>query len=178
LLKNATDQLRPGGFFIITTPSYDFITKKLKEQPPDIFQFGNEAYTITFKPETDKNNFPPFGAIYEFSLVDGTVEKCPEYLVNINILSNIAEQYGLELIYNKNFQDIYTENCKDREYEKLLRKMKCLKDDGTINTYEWEAFGIYQAIIYRKKGQVPKTQSGFHVPRPHSISTKDIITIV
>jgi len=57
--------------------------------------------------------------------------------------------------------------------------MKCLKEDGTISSYEWEAFGIYQAIIYRKT----ETKSGqtkskrFTVPRPSKYTAADILKL-
>ena len=46
-------------------------------------KIGNDIYNIEF---TQKKHFPKYGAKYTFSLVD-SVDSCPEYLVNLDVLS-------------------------------------------------------------------------------------------
>ena len=55
--------------------------KMILESPG--LKIGNDIYNIEF---TQKKHFPKYGAKYTFSLVD-SVDSCPEYLVNLDVLS-------------------------------------------------------------------------------------------
>ncbi|GAB6032566.1 hypothetical protein CHUAL_011457 [Chamberlinius hualienensis] len=101
MMKNISQNLRPGGFFIGTTPDSNQIVHRLKTSGG--LSFGNDVYSITFHSNYD--SLPLFGAKYDFHLED--VVDCPEFLVYFPLLEKIAEKYGLKLIFNKRFDEYY-----------------------------------------------------------------------
>ncbi|KAI8994994.1 guanine-N(7)-methyltransferase domain-containing protein [Pilobolus umbonatus] len=86
MLQNVTSQLKSGGHFIGTMPDANWIVKRLRQEPPGSFSFGNSIYSISFEgiKDTDdsrkKIGFTTYGCKYMFHLVDAV--DCPEYLVH------------------------------------------------------------------------------------------------
>ncbi|XP_064467444.1 mRNA cap guanine-N7 methyltransferase-like [Ornithodoros turicata] len=120
MLRNAADCLLPGGFFIGTTPdAYDLVRRV---QESDGLSFGNDVFSVTFQ---NKEEFPLFGARYDFHL-EGVVD-CPEFLVHIDLLKELARGYGMELVYKKRFEDFFDQFKEDSEGRMLLRKMQALE---------------------------------------------------
>eukprot|EP00794_Sanderia_malayensis_P018982 gene18982-20889_t len=175
MLKNACAHLRPGGYFIGTTPDANELVKNLRKAEGK--SFGNDVYSIEFD---SKDNFALFGAKYHFKLVD--VVDCPEFLVHFKAVEKLAAKYNMKLVYKKNFRDLFNENCKD--YRSLLHKMQALEpyparrgwslvsdidsdythikkyeEDvnsgkekvlGTLTKDEWEVSGLYIAFAFEK----------------------------
>ena len=75
MLKNVSECLKPGGYFIGTIPDAYDIMRRQKAAASDTF--GNDVFEIKFL--SDPDDLPVFGAKYNFHL-DGVVD-CPEFLV-------------------------------------------------------------------------------------------------
>lgn len=101
MIRNASECLVPGGYFIGTIPNAYEIIKRQQEAQCDTF--GNDIYRISF--ECDTVDIPLFGAKYDFHLQD--VVDCPEFLVHFPTLVKLARKYGLELEKREDFPDFY-----------------------------------------------------------------------
>jgi len=171
LIANVANRLKPGGHFIGTIPDACWIVKKLRESEDLVF--GNDVYKVEF---TQKETFPEFGASYTFSLVDA-VEGVPEYLVNISVLKQLANEKGLELIAVQNLHDFYKANIKTPSNVDLLRKMKVLNDQFRIPANNWEVAGFYIVFVFRKVGDhvVPRSNVGYE--EETNLTYADIIRV-
>ncbi|KZC06890.1 mRNA cap guanine-N7 methyltransferase, partial [Dufourea novaeangliae] len=119
MLKNASECLKTGGYFIGTIPdAYDLVSRW---QKCDGNKFGNEIYNVEFL--CDKEKPPLFGAKYNFHL-EGVVD-CPEFLVHMPTFRKLASKFGLELVKFERFEDYY-EHMKG-EGRSLLGKMQALE---------------------------------------------------
>ncbi|PIO40695.1 hypothetical protein AB205_0172970, partial [Aquarana catesbeiana] len=117
MLRNACEQLCPGGYFIGTTPDGFELVKRLEASETSSFE--NDVYGVTFQ---EKGNYPIFGCKYDFKL-EGVVN-VPEFLQyppasNASLVSNSEEDY---------------EHAK-RTKESGKAKMPL----GTLSKSEWEA---------------------------------------
>ncbi|XP_033125313.1 mRNA cap guanine-N7 methyltransferase-like [Anneissia japonica] len=174
MLRNACERLKPGGYFIGTTPNANELVKRLQES--EGVSFGNEVYRITFE---NKDSFPLFGCKYDFHL-DGVVD-CPEFLVYMPLMQEMAKEFDMELVCHKTFKEYFDEYSSTKEGASLLQKMKALQhislensDEyqgksefhhveekyssvenkrshiGTLSKSEWEATSLYCVYIYKK----------------------------
>ncbi|PVU85361.1 hypothetical protein BB560_007047 [Smittium megazygosporum] len=136
LLKNVSDHLRPGGYFIGTTPNAYWLTKKLASVEGT--KFGNSIYSVDFeKKESDE----VFGRKYVYSLVDA-IDSCPEYLVHFPTFKKLALEYDLKLVKKQPFHEFYNESITHRAHIDLLYRMKVVEENKkTISLDEWEAIG-------------------------------------
>ncbi|XP_005107770.1 mRNA cap guanine-N7 methyltransferase [Aplysia californica] len=122
MIRNASECLRPGGYFIGTTPNSYELVRRLRNSPNSTF--GNEVYSISFA-QQEKSNFPLFGAKYNFHL-EGVVD-CPEFLVYFPALEKMAAQFGMKLVKRIPFADFFEAHCQSRENLKLLENMQALE---------------------------------------------------
>ncbi|XP_063155132.1 mRNA cap guanine-N7 methyltransferase isoform X2 [Candoia aspera] len=175
MLKNACEQLSPGGYFIGTTPDSYELVKRLESSETN--SFGNEIYTVKFQ---KKGDYPLFGCKYDFHLEQ--VVDVPEFLVYFPLLVDMAKKYGMKLLYKKTFWEFYEEKVKNVEHKILLQQMMALekypadegsrsashiKEDyehaemfkrdgkaklpfGTLSKPEWEAASIYLIFAFEK----------------------------
>ncbi|GFY46833.1 mRNA cap guanine-N7 methyltransferase, partial [Trichonephila inaurata madagascariensis] len=120
MLRNISECLKPGGFFIGTVPDAYDIMRRLEEASD--CSFGNDVFSVTF-PSKEQPSL--FGAKYDFHL-EGVVD-CPEFLVYFPALLKLAEEVDLELLYCKRFEDYYEDKCKNQEGQFLLTKMQALE---------------------------------------------------
>ncbi|KAG9479104.1 hypothetical protein GDO78_012650, partial [Eleutherodactylus coqui] len=120
MLRNACEQLCPGGYFIGTTLDGFEVVKRLENS--DTNSFGNDVYSVTFE---EKGNYPLFGCKYDFRL-EGVVN-VPEFLVYFPVLVEMAKKYKMKLIYKRTFQEFFEEKVKNDEQKTLLRKMLALE---------------------------------------------------
>ncbi|CAL8299547.1 unnamed protein product [Lota lota] len=174
MLKNACDNLKPGGFFIGTTPDAYELVKRVEAS--ESLRFGNEVYQVTFE---QKGVYPLFGCQYHFSL-EGVVN-VPEFLVYFPLLEEMAQRYGMQLVFVKRFWEFFEERVKNEEHRNLLMRMMALerfpgeersKEEqtqqyahaeehqrrssaqlplGTLSRSEWEAASIYLVFAFQKK---------------------------
>ncbi|GJJ67892.1 mRNA (guanine-N7-)-methyltransferase [Entomortierella parvispora] len=147
MLHNVTSQLKSGGVFIGTIPDAYWIVKKLKSESDDQLQIGNSIYSIRFE---RRDTFEKFGAKYWFHLEDA-IDDCPEYLVHFPTFQKLAEEYGLELIYNKKFHQVYEEASQEHDFNQLLYRMNVISENGSLSADEWEAANVYLAFAFKKK---------------------------
>ncbi|XP_067002666.1 mRNA cap guanine-N7 methyltransferase [Anabrus simplex] len=175
MLQNASECLKPGGYFIGTMPDANEIMSRLQKAGKK--SFGNDLYGVDFVGEMQSPP-PLFGAKYNFHL-EGVVD-CPEFLVHFPTLIKLAEKFGLQLVACERFQEFF-----DRQKEEgrsLLGKMQALEtyppfheapllgqlpDDyehvqqymqqktghrkvGTLSKSDWEAASIYLVFAFQK----------------------------
>eukprot|EP00096_Caligus_rogercresseyi_P011277 TRINITY_DN4390_c0_g1_i1.p1 TRINITY_DN4390_c0_g1~~TRINITY_DN4390_c0_g1_i1.p1 ORF type:complete len:213 (-),score=62.01 TRINITY_DN4390_c0_g1_i1:105-743(-) len=179
MLRNASESLSKGGYFIGTTPDANDIVSRVKASP-DKRKAGNSIYSVEFEaPLEDETVIPLFGAKYNFHL-EGVVD-CPEFLVHFPTLTKLAEKYGLILVGKRRFSSYFKE-MKDKGLY-LLERMKALetfwskprRDSekhrdytqykgaidhlsrnrdanavGTLSKDEWEAINIYIVFAFKK----------------------------
>ncbi|CAN8063444.1 unnamed protein product [Agarophyton chilense] len=155
LVKNVTDRLKPGGFFIGTTVDANVLVRKLRAV--DDMAVSNSVYEVRLDPAFKEKRFPknnPYGVRYNFSL-DQSVEDCPEYLVHFPSFERLAAEYGLELVLLSNFHDFFVEFTKDEypEYLNLLFSMNVLDETGSIEPNQWDAIYLYTAFAFKRKGE-------------------------
>ena len=55
------------------------------------------------------------------------------------LLSRLAKEYGLELIYNKKFHQVYEEASQELDFNQLLYRMNVISEEGHLSEDEWEA---------------------------------------
>jgi len=118
MLQNAVENLKPGGYFIGTTPNSYEIVRRLQEA--EGLSFGNEVFNISAE---TKDSFPLFGSKYNFHL-EGVVD-CPEFLVYFPLLEKMCEKYNLRLVYRKTFSEFFAD--KSKESAQLLYRMQALE---------------------------------------------------
>ncbi|KAI8071300.1 guanine-N(7)-methyltransferase domain-containing protein [Gongronella butleri] len=152
MLQNVTCRLRAGGHFLGTIPDANYIVKRLRSEPADVFGFGNEYYWIDFA-ETglakNKTGFTPFGCKYMFHLEDAV--DCPEYLVHWETFERLAAEYGLSLLYKDNFHRFYEKAKQEPTYATLLQRMRVVGGASReMSPEEWEAAGVYLAFVFVK----------------------------
>ncbi|XP_029919904.1 mRNA cap guanine-N(7) methyltransferase [Myripristis murdjan] len=175
MLRNACERLKPGGFFIGTTPDAYELVKRLEES--DSLAFGNEVFRVSFQ---SKGSYPLFGCQYHFSLED--VVDVPEFLVYFPLLQQMAKRYNMRLVFKKTFSEFFEEKVKKDQHRSLMMKMTALEsypcDErsrqatdsrgeydhakehagrdgvklplGTLSRSEWEATSIYLVFVFQK----------------------------
>lgn len=125
MLKNVSECLRVGGYFIGTIPdAYDIMRR---QRAADSDEFGNDVYNIKFL--SDPNDLPIFGAKYNFHL-DGVVD-CPEFLVYFPAFEKLAENYSLKLVEKVRFEDYFEQKLE--RGRGLLEKMQAVEQYGLHN---------------------------------------------
>lgn len=122
MLKNVSECLRVGGYFIGTIPDAYDIMKRQKEAEGE--SFGNDIFQIKFL--TDAKDLPIFGAKYNFHL-EGVVD-CPEFLVYFPALVKLAKKYSLQLVENVRFEDYF--QSKIGRGKGLIDKMQAVERYG------------------------------------------------
>ncbi|KAK3895319.1 hypothetical protein Pcinc_000963 [Petrolisthes cinctipes] len=175
MLRNVSENLKRGGYFMATIPNAYEIMSRLKSSGSH--RFGNEVYTVEF-PEDRPEDPPIFGDRYNFFL-EGVVD-CPEFLVHPPTLIKLAKKWDLELEWKRDFSTVYSDALKDTLCQRLLSVMNVLETypskeeqvteteveytharqflesrEGvtairTLTSSEWEALCIYQAWVFRK----------------------------
>ncbi|KAM6973659.1 mRNA cap guanine-N(7) methyltransferase [Aplochiton taeniatus] len=175
MLRNACDRLRPGGFFIGTTPDAYELVRRLEES--DSTSFGNEVFSVTFG---EKGTYPLFGCQYHFNL-EGVVN-VPEFLVYFPLFEEMAKQYNMRLVLKKTFSEFFEEHIKEEQHRSLMMRMLALESYpcdgrsrpstespgeydhakehsdrpgvrlplGTLSKSEWDATSIYLVFAFEK----------------------------
>ncbi|XP_056154527.1 mRNA cap guanine-N7 methyltransferase [Lampris incognitus] len=175
MLRNACERLRPGGFFIGTTPDAYELVKRVEAS--DSLSFGNEVFNVTFQ---EKGSYPLFGCQYHFTL-EGVVN-VPEFLVYFPLFEEMAKRYNMQLVFKKRFSEFFDEHVRKEEHRGLMMKMMALEPYlcdqrsplaavadgeyqhaqehtqkpgvhlplGTLSRSEWEATSIYLVFAFQK----------------------------
>ncbi|KAM9738130.1 mRNA cap guanine-N(7) methyltransferase isoform 2-T2 [Menidia menidia] len=175
MLRNACERLKPGGFFIGTTPDAYELVKRLEAS--ESLSFGNEVFKVSFQ---SKGSYPLFGCQYHFSL-QGVVD-VPEFLVYFPLFEHMAKRYNMRLVLKQRFSEFFEDKVKKEHHRRLMMKMTALEpypcDDrgqqatdnreeychakehcdkdgvkppvGTLSRSEWEATSIYLVFVFQK----------------------------
>lgn len=123
MLRNASECLKPGGYFIGTTTNCYELVRRIRAAEGN--SFGNDVFNVEFECK-DKENFPLFGAQYWFRL-EGVVD-CPEFLVYFPVLKKMAERHRLKFLFKKTFAEFFNENIDlSSENRRLLGAMQSLE---------------------------------------------------
>uniref|UniRef100_A0A0N5A9G1 mRNA cap guanine-N(7) methyltransferase n=1 Tax=Syphacia muris TaxID=451379 RepID=A0A0N5A9G1_9BILA len=127
MIRNATERLKPGGYFIGTLPDADRIMYCIRKNGTGVFE--NEVLRLEYVNkkglQTDDYVPPVFGASFQFRLDEQV--NCPEYLVHFPVMVKLLDDCGLDLVYWKGFSDAFNYFKQDSEGQGLLRKMKALE---------------------------------------------------
>lgn len=157
VLTNVSRSLRPGGTFIGTIPSSDFIRNKIvKKDFTEERTFGNSLYHVRFEqePPEDGQFQSPYGNRYDYFLKDA-VDDVPEYAVPFETLRLLCEDYGLILKYKQSFPDIF--NLEIPKYfgrlnKNLIDGMKRADGKYGVEGDEKEAVAFYIGFVFEKVG--------------------------
>ncbi|KAJ7991992.1 hypothetical protein DPEC_G00289590 [Dallia pectoralis] len=175
MLKNACEMLRPGGYFIGTTPDAYELVKRLEASESK--SFGNDVFSVTFQ---KKGEYPLFGCQYDFNL-EGVVN-VPEFLVYFPLFEEMAKKYNMRLVFKTTFSEFFEEHIKNDQHKMLMKRMQALESYptdngkqlssssleeyehakrqadssnvrlplGTLTRSEWEATSIYLVFAFEK----------------------------
>ncbi len=113
-------------------------------------EFGNTVYTIKF--EQIENTWK-FGHRYRFILLDA-IDDCVEFVINMQVLTQLAKEYGLELVDWIEFHDLFNQEAVELGNTDLLHRMNVLDEKGSISPEEWEAIGLYVAFSFKKASNI------------------------
>ncbi|KAG7192843.1 mRNA cap guanine-N7 methyltransferase [Scheffersomyces spartinae] len=155
LITNVSKSLRPGGVFVGTIPSSDFIKEKIiRKDFLSPKKFGNDLYQVTFErdPPEDGVFRPPFGNKYNYFLQDA-VDNIPEYVVPFETLRSLCEDAGLTLKYRKSFIEMF--NLEIPKYFSQLNRhlidgMRRTDGKYGVEGLEKEAVNFYLAFAFEK----------------------------
>ncbi|CAE7078998.1 unnamed protein product [Rhizoctonia solani] len=149
MLENVSQYLRPGGIFLGTIPNSQLLLDTLNKLPGDETSFGNSVYSIRFD---SKREQPLYGHRYWFYLKDA-VEDVPEYVVRWEEFQTLSLEYGLKVIHQSDFHDIFALERRDPEFGPLLQTMKVVNSRGETEMSEdqWQAANIYIAFAFEKQ---------------------------
>lgn len=119
-MRNVTKNLRTGGFFVGTVSDSEEILLRACEAQSK--SFGNGIHQIEL--ECDWRDPPPFGGKYHV-WIDQHVN-CPEFLVDFDVLVQLAGKYGLELVRKTKFVEYYERmKCKNSRLSQDELEISC-----------------------------------------------------
>ncbi len=117
-------------------------------------EWGNDIYRVRFPGKTPEDGIfrPPFGWKYNYFLHEA-VDEVPEYVVPWEAFRALAEDYNLELQYQKPFAEVWETEKDDRELGPLSERMGVRdRHDGQllVSPEEMEAASFYVAFCFYK----------------------------
>ena len=173
-LKNVTERLNDGGYFIGSIIDDNEMIKRLKKininYKNEKFIFGNEFYSVKFSQNKFNMKDDIFGINYGFYLEDsidkknekGQIEYIDEYLIIFDEFIKLCEDYNLYLIEKVNFNDFYDKYTKGPEctqYKNLYLKMLKNVPKNKIKSQR-EIIQLYTMFAFQKgkpeKGNIYK----------------------
>lgn len=195
-LQNATEMIRPGGYFIGTVPNACAIMQFLRQANGT---YTNQVCSISTVPtnptsndgepsnnlstdtgETEQttvlSNPPPlFGAQIQFNL-EGVVN-CPEYLCYFPLLKRMLEELDMELVYAYNFPEAIRHYLTERGREAmdLMQRMNALETVKAeqLEGRDAEEYGPAIAKLQEQRGSDEKN----HIVGTLSRSEWEVVTM-
>ncbi|KAF8361954.1 hypothetical protein PRIPAC_88877 [Pristionchus pacificus] len=177
MLRNAVASLRPGGLFIGTLPDAERIVWAARSAADNDNKWENRVCSVHYDGSTPIDDPPLFGAQFDFNLDEQV--NCPEFLAYFPLLVKLAEEEGMELLWEKRFPQAAEEYLKNERWRSnLYRKLKefnhrttqleteeegqfdhvkdlLTSEEGgrltTLSKAEWEVFSMYITFCFRKK---------------------------
>ncbi|XGW19097.1 hypothetical protein V3C99_003146 [Haemonchus contortus] len=176
-LRNATENLREGGFLIGTLPDAERIVWSVRENEGE---FHNDVCSIRYDNKEELAQPPLFGAMFHFTL-DCQVN-CPEFLAYFPLVKHLLEEQGMELVFVRRFPEALQHwrttgtglmsrmqalepypakdgaklSAEQSEYEVAKEFLGTFAPNespqiGTLSKSEWEAFCMYLVFAFRKR---------------------------
>ncbi|CAJ0592683.1 unnamed protein product [Cylicocyclus nassatus] len=99
-LRNATETLRPGGYYIGTLPDAERIVWAVRENDGE---FKNAVCSVRYDNKEEMERPPLFGAKFHFTL-DSQVN-CPEFLAYFPLVKKLLEELDMELVFVRKFPE-------------------------------------------------------------------------
>ena len=155
-VQNICDLLYHGAQVVLTTVDADSLLGLFRAHP-DSNKVENPVFSV--ERHFDLNDIPDFGAEYIFDLVE-SVESCPEYLVKPDVIINMFQALGMDLVETETFGQfrdrvLESEGSPElRLFSKLLRVHQW-KSAG-MNENESQVFSLYRYYIFGKPGSLPR----------------------
>ncbi|EGY14372.1 mRNA cap methyltransferase [Verticillium dahliae VdLs.17] len=157
-----------GGRLVGCIPNSDVLGEHRTPEPPaeaedgeleegeaeETAEWGNSIYRVRFPGKTPEDGIfrPAFGWKYNFFL-DEAVEEVPEYVVPWEAFRALAEDFNLELQYQKNFMDVWNSEKDDPTLGPLSERMGVRERGGgdlLVSPDEQEAASFYIAFCFYK----------------------------
>lgn len=174
-LQIAASRLVKGGYFVCTHPDADVIVKKLRSKQTSFFDettkcwiSENDYYSIICETTEFPKSKGAYGFPYGFYLTDNLVgfkkveadkEKLfyvPEYLVIINNLKKVCQDYGLEVVESRNMHEFFAEHIQNNRHKELFVNRIGFE---TSSNHEklmekdlWDTSYIYRVLAFKKVG--------------------------
>jgi mRNA (guanine-N7-)-methyltransferase len=124
--------------------------EQLDQIPEDVDPpvFGNSKYHITFE---DRHHRPDYGWAYRFYLEDA-VDDVPEYVVKWDLFESLAGEYGLKLVYNSTFGDLFFSHKEDPQFKSLMQRMRVVNEfgDSDLDEETWDAASRFSSLLSRR----------------------------
>ncbi|GMR53677.1 hypothetical protein PMAYCL1PPCAC_23872, partial [Pristionchus mayeri] len=124
MLRNCVSSLREGGLFIGTLPDAERIVWSARSASFNDNKWQNRVCSVHYDASTSLDIPPLFGAKFDFSLDEQV--NCPEFLAYFPLLVKLAEEEGLELVWEKRFPQAANEYLQSEEGRSLLYRMSGL----------------------------------------------------
>ncbi|KAH6894264.1 mRNA capping enzyme-domain-containing protein [Thelonectria olida] len=117
-------------------------------------EWGNSIYRVRFPGKTPEDGIfrPAFGWKYNFFL-DEAVEEVPEYVVPWEAFRALAEDFNLELQFQRTFPEIWEAEKDDQELGPLSERMGVRERGGgplLVSDEEMEAASFYLGFCFYK----------------------------
>jgi len=153
MLQNATRNLRRGGYFIGTIPNASVLLEKVKETNGKTWTGTDEISSVEFVEDCSSiQENSEFGVKYMFTLKDA-VDRCPEFLIDISVLTQLCADLGLEKVEVKPFSEFKKDNENSKENMELWSRMKV----PGLSSAEKEVIDLYQIFVFRKRDGPTRT---------------------
>lgn len=191
-LGNVVYRLRPGGYFIGTTPDARVLYRRALAST-DGKTFGNSFYSVKFDKKVEQIDTTQAssssdgkgldtkesegksevarienGERYIFSLTEA-VQDVAEYIVDPDILVQWCSELDLELVRMENFQEMFEKEVK-AAHGKSNGSAGAPPARESLDDDTWETFGVYMAFVFRKKGRAQSTK---HTCKRFPVATVD-----
>lgn len=167
LFKNASQRLKPGGYFIGTISDGNAIARLLRSglilKDASGYNFSNEVCSLVMDEENYLKHFTmkenPYGVRYKFFLKE-SVEGLDEFLVPPNLLHELAEKYGFKVILSENLNNYFSRIIDENSIRSQLEKRSVFDKKGTIPNDQWCAIHMYRAFVFQKQGGTDLSLTG------------------
>lgn len=154
LFSELSRVLRPGGVVVGILPDGDRLASLLETDDEAAITFGHFSFRkFEGTAKALRENDPPTGIAYTFSLGRKQRDGCPEYLVSLSYLHGLLDEYGFEPVIQdaghsveaQRFYHLIPENRKI--VEAVTRKAGCSQDD-------WTTLGAFRVLLSRRRGMM------------------------
>jgi len=155
VLSTVVANLKRGGHFVLTLPTAGAIKHHLLNGRVDggVVVGGNNLFTVSMDVhQLEALQTAPashaFGWAYNFTL-PGAVQGCREFMVPMDVLMDIATQFGLHVVRNETFHEVFYTLQEESLYHPQLYRMRVIDNQGSIPQPQWEAAGLYTVLVFR-----------------------------